>query len=180
MSNAVASRYAKALLELSKENNALDAVEQSAQEFRAMMETSPELVDMLESPILSRKAQSDSMAAVAQAAGFHKIFSNTLALMAEKRRLNIVSDVLNAFDDMLRLERNEEKVEVISAVALTDEQQQKIAKAAETKLGKKVLLTSSIDESLIGGLVIKIGSTMIDSSLKGKLSQLHNAMKEVG
>ena len=108
------------------------------------------------------------------------LMSNTLARMANKRRLFVLPQLLSALADMIATEKGEVTAEVTAARALTAAQSKKLAETLKASVGKTVKLKTTVDESLIGGLVVKLGSTMIDTSVKAKLAALQNAMKEVG
>ena len=106
--------------------------------------------------------------------------SNTLALMASKRRLFALPQLITSLRAMIADHRGEVTADVTAAKALTKAQQDKLAKTLKAKVGKDVKINMAVDESLIGGLVVKVGSRMIDTSIRSKLNSLQNAMKEVG
>ncbi len=106
--------------------------------------------------------------------------ANTLALMAEKRRLLQLPQLVAKLLDLIAAEKGEMTAEVTAARALTAAQSKKLAETLKARVGKTVKLKTTVDETLIGGLVVKLGSTMIDTSVKAKLAALQNAMKEVG
>jgi F-type H+-transporting ATPase subunit delta len=108
------------------------------------------------------------------------IATNTLQVMAQKRRLFVLPMVLRAVRAQIAESRGEMTAEVVSAKALTKTQADKLAKALSASVGKKINLNATVDESLIGGLIVKVGSKMIDSSIRSKLNSLQNTMKEVG
>ena len=180
LSNAIGHRYAKALFDLSKEAKSLKAVESQVEELSALVASDASFADFLQSPLVGREEQSAVMAAISKKAKFAPELANTLALMADKRRLPVVGQMAEAFKVLAAEERSELVADVTSAVKLSAAQSKALAETLKAKMGKSVTLNTTIDESLIGGLVVKMGSTMIDSSVKGKLSKLHNAMKEVG
>ena len=106
--------------------------------------------------------------------------ANTLGLMAQKRRLFVLPQLLGALRDLIAEDKGEVTAEVTAAKAMTKAQQDKLAKALKATTGKDVIIQLAVDETLIGGLVVKIGSRMIDTSVRAKLNALHNSMKEVG
>jgi len=108
------------------------------------------------------------------------IVSNTLALMASKRRLFVLPALIAQLRGLIAEEKGEVTAEVISAKAITKTQADKLAKAIKSRIGKDVKIDATVDESLIGGLVVKVGSQMIDTSIRSKLNSLSNVMKEVG
>ena len=180
MSNAIGHRYAKALFELSKDAKSLKSVEKQVDDLLAIIQSDTSFFEFLKSPLVGHKEQSAVMAAISKKAKFEQELTNTLALMADKRRLPVVSHMIEAFKVLAAEERNEIVAEVTSAAKLSAAQSKTLAASLKAKMGKSVTLQTTIDESLIGGLVVKMGSIMIDSSVKGRLSKLHNAMKEVG
>ena len=120
------------------------------------------------------------MAAIATKMKLSATFSNALALMADKRRLFVLPHLLAALNTMIADEKGEVTADVTAAQALSAAQSEALAKSLQQRIGKTVKLNVSVDESLIGGLVVKVGSKMIDTSIRAKLDQLQNAMKEVG
>ena len=106
--------------------------------------------------------------------------ANTLALMAQNRRLFVLPQLVSSLRDIIAAEKGEVTAEVTSAKALTKTQADKLAKTLKASTGKTVTLNTTVDESLIGGLIVKVGSRMVDTSIRAKLNSLQNAMKEVG
>ena len=180
ISASIAARYAQALFDISKEEGALDALEADAGSLQAALDESPELRDLIASPVYSRDEQGAAITAVAGKLGVGAMFANTLALMASKRRLFALPALLSALSDMIAAEKGEVTAEVASAKPLTAKQEAKLVKTLQARVGKDVKLNKTVDESLIGGLVVKVGSKMIDSSIASKLANLQNSMKEVG
>ena len=180
ISSGIAARYATALFELAKEEKALKALEADADALAAALAASPDFAAMIASPVVSRDEQAAAVAAIAKKMKLSALTANTLALMAAKRRLfvlpHLVADVLTR----IATEKGEVTAEVTSAAALTADQAKKLAATLKARVGKDVKLKTAVDETLIGGLVVKLGSTMIDTSVKSKLAALQNAMKEVG
>ena len=120
------------------------------------------------------------MAAIAAKMGLSPLMTNTIALMASKRRLFVLPQLVANLRARLADARGEMTAEVTSATKLTAAQAKKLADTLKVKVGKDVKLHTTVDDSLIGGLIVKLGSTMIDTSVKAKLAALQNAMKEVG
>jgi len=141
---------------------------------------SPELREMIGSPVLPRADQTRAMAAVAERMGLSTLVANTLALMGEKRRLFVVPQLLADLRARIAEEKGEVTAEVTSATKLSAAQAKELAAVLKERVGKTVKLKANVDESLIGGLVVKVGSKMIDTSIRAKLASLQNAMKEVG
>ncbi len=180
ISSGIAARYAAALFELSKEAKGLKALESDAEALGAALAESADLRDLIASPLYSREVQAKAIDAVAEKMGLSELTRNTLALMAAKRRLFVLPQLVRALVEMIAEEKGEVTAEVASAKALTKAQSDALAKTLKERFGKTVKLKSSVDESLIGGLVVKVGSKMIDTSIRSKLASLQNAMKEVG
>nr|WP_233092698.1 F0F1 ATP synthase subunit delta [Paracoccus sp. IB05] len=180
ISQGIAARYATALFDLAKEGGALKAVEADAAALTDALAVSPDLGAMIASPVVSREEQANAIAAVAKAMKLDALTANTLGLMADKRRLFVLPQFLTVLRAQIAKEKGEVTAEVTSAVALTTEQVTKLTATLKAKVGKTVKLNATVDESLIGGLIVKLGSTMIDTSVKSKLASLQNAMKEVG
>ncbi len=180
VSTGIAARYASALFDLAKEAGALKALEADADALKAALAASPDLAAMIASPVISRTEQAAAMAAVAAKMGLNALTANTLALMADKRRLFTLPQFLTELSARIADEKGEVTAEVTSATALSAAQAKKLAETLKAKVGKTVKLNTTVDESLIGGLIVRLGSTMIDTSVKAKLAGLQNAMKEVG
>lgn len=180
ISLGIAGRYAQALFEIAKEENGLKALEADADALGAALAASPELSEMIASPVVARDDQARAMAAVAAKMGLSVTTANTIALMASKRRLFVLPQLVADLKARIATEKGEVTAEVTSASALSADQAAKLAASLKAKVGKDVKLNTTVDESLIGGLIVKLGSTMIDTSVKAKLAALQNAMKEVG
>ena len=180
VSTGIAARYASALFDLAKDAKALKALEADTDALSAALAVSPALADMIASPVISRAEQSAAMAAIAAKMGLNTLTANTLALMADKRRLFVLPQLLAQLSALIADEKGEITADVTSATKLTAAQAKKLAETLKAKVGKTVKLNATVDESLIGGLIVKLGSTMIDTSVKARLAALQNAMKEVG
>ncbi len=145
-----------------------------------MIEESAELRRLLRSPVLSRAEQSRAMAAVQEQAGVGSLLRRFVAVVAENRRLFALADMIEAYLAELARRRGEITATVTSAVPLSEAQTATLTDALKRAMGAKVAVELKTDSSLIGGLVVKVGSRMIDSSLKSKLQRLQLAMKGVG
>ena len=178
ISSGIATRYATAVFELSKDAQGLQALESDINALSAALEGSEDLRDLIHSPLYSRDQQGNAIAAVAQKMKLSDTMSNTLALMASKRRLFVVPQMIGALREMLAEEKGEVTADVVSAKALTKAQSDKLAKTLKASIGSDVNINATVDESLIGGLVVKVGSKMIDTSIRSKLAALQNTMKE--
>ncbi|MGR3503137.1 F0F1 ATP synthase subunit delta [Pseudaestuariivita sp.] len=180
ISSGIAERYATAVFEIARDNDNLGKLESSVDDLGAALDTSEELRDMIGSPVLTREAQGQAITAVAKAVGVSPVMQNVLGLMAEKRRLFVLPHMLAHLDAMIAAHKGEVTAEVTSAQALSAAQSKKLAETLKARFGQDVNIKATVDESLIGGLVVKVGSKMIDTSVRAKLNALQNAMKEVG
>lgn len=180
ISLGIAARYAGAMFDLAAESGALQALEADVDALEAALAASADLREVIASPVLSREDQGRAIAAVAAKLNFSELTANTLALMATKRRLFSLPQLVQDLRARIAEAKGEVTAEVTSAVALTAEQAEALAQTLKATVGKTVKLNTTVDESLIGGLVVKVGSKMIDTSIRSKLNSLQNAMKEVG
>ncbi len=173
-------RYATALFELARDEKALDEVEAALGGFRDMLDESEDLMRLVRSPVFSADEQSRAITAVLDKAGIAGLAANFIKLATQNRRLFAVRDMIGAFQQLLANERGEVTAEVSSAHKLTAAQIKSLKAALKSSVGRDVQLDSTVDPELLGGLVVKVGSRMIDSSLRTKLNNLKHAMKEVG
>ncbi|KAB7610457.1 F0F1 ATP synthase subunit delta [Amylibacter sp. SFDW26] len=180
ISSGIAARYATAVFELAKDAKKLPAVEKDFDALAAALEDSDALRDLTSSPVYTREDAASAIAVIAKKMKLSKDVSSTLGLMAEKRRLFVLPSLITTVKAMIAEEKGEVTADVTAAKALTKAQQDKLAKTLKATVGKDVNVNVSVDETLIGGLIVKVGSKMIDSSIRSKLSNLQNAMKEVG
>ena len=176
----IAGRYATAVFDLAKEGGSLATLEADVSALGAALKESAEFRDLLSSPVYSREEQARSIAAIVAKMGLSQLAGNTLALMSAKRRLFVLPQLLAALQAMIAEEKGEVTAEVTAAAALTKAQSDKLAASLKKTVGKTVKLNTTVDENLIGGLIVQVGSKMIDTSIRSKLASLQNAMKEVG
>ncbi len=179
ISAGIASRYARALFDLAKETKKLKALETDVSILGELL-SSDDFTAMINSPLVSRDAQETAVAAIAKKAKLSALTGNTLGLMAQKGRLFVVPAVANELAALIAEEKGEVTAEVTAAKALTKAQSDKLAKTLKATVGKDVKINTTVDESIIGGLIVKVGSKMIDTSISSKLNALQNSMKEVG
>ena len=180
MSQSIAGRYAQAVFDIVKDDGGLDDLARQTDDLIAALDDSDDLRNLIASPIYTRDQQSRAIAALADKMGLSKTLSNTLKLMAQNRRLFVLPQVLVELRNQLAAQRGEVTADVTSAKALTKDQTEKLVKTLSANVGKTVTLNATVDESLIGGMIVKLGSQMVDSSVRSKLASLQNAMKEVG
>jgi F-type H+-transporting ATPase subunit delta len=173
----VGGRYARALFDLADEGRALDRVAQDLAQLQAMIAESADLRRLLQSPLFSREEQGKAVAAVAERAGFADITRRFLGLVAQNRRLFALPDMVRAFRSLLARRRGETSASVTSAVPLGDAQVQALRAALKQITGADVQLDVAVDPELLGGLVVRMGSRMLDSSLRTKLQRLQIVLK---
>ena len=175
--SGLAGRYAVALFELAQEQDALDAVAGDLHTLRDLLAGSADLERLIRSPVLSREEQARAITAVGERAGFAPLTLQFLGLLAHKRRLFALPDVIAAYDAMLAEHRGEVGAEVVSAVPLSPEQLESVERQLTAAVGQTVKLSTAVDPNLLGGLVVRVGSRMIDASIRTKLHQLELALK---
>lgn len=180
ISLGIASRYAQALFELAKDEGGLAALEKDTDQLSEALALSAPLRDVIASPMIAREEQSAAIAAIAARMGVSTLMANTLALMASKRRLFVLPQLLVNLRARIAEAKGEVTADVVAAALLSLEQAAALSARLKVSAGKSVKLNITVDESLIGGLIVKLGSTMIDTSIRSKLAALQNKMKEVG
>ena len=178
--SSVADRYARSLYELAAEAGSVEAVEAALTAFEALIGKSGDLKRLIESPVFSADEQSAALDAIVAKAGLEPLAANFLRVVARNRRLFALPAIIRAFGAIAARERGEVSAEVTSAAALNATQQKALKAALKQVAGKDVTLSVTVDPSILGGLVVTMGSRQIDSSLKTKLSSLKLALKEVG
>ncbi len=178
--SSAAGRYATALFELASETDALAQTEQDMEALGQALEASDDLRTLLTTPIYTRDEQGRAMASVTEAMDLSALVRNVVGLMASKRRLFVLGDMIGIFAKLMAEHRGEVTAEVTAARALSDAQQTALVSTLKAAIGREVKLNVAVDEEIIGGLVVRVGSKMIDTSIRSKLASLQNAMREVG
>jgi F-type H+-transporting ATPase subunit delta len=178
--SGLAERYAAALFELADERHELDTVANDVRELRAMLHGSADLMRLVRSPVLSRDEQGKAMAALAADAKLSKLTADFIAVVARNRRLFAVPAMIEAYLDTLAARRGEVTAEVVAAQQLTKAQEDALAEQLRRAVGSRVTVDVRVDPSLLGGMVVKIGSRMVDGSLKGQLQRLQLSMRGLG
>ena len=178
--SGVAARYASALYDLADEKGAIDAVAADLVALKKMIDDSDDFRRFLKSPVISRGEQSKAIAAIAGQAQFSPWSQKFLGLLAGNRRLFALDGIITGFRQILAERRGEATAQVTSAVPLSDSQTASLIEALKKSVGRKIDIVSKVDPSILGGLIVKVGSRMVDSSLKSKLQRLKLAMKGVG
>jgi F-type H+-transporting ATPase subunit delta len=180
ISTGIAERYATAVFDLALEGKKLKALETDVAALEGAMADSADFRTLLTSPLYSRDQQEVAIAAIAKKMKLSPTTANTLQLLASKRRLFVLPQLAAVLRERLAEERGEVTAEVTTAKALTKGQAEKLAATLKAQVGKAVTIKETVDASIIGGLIVKVGSKMIDTSIKSKLNALQNTMKEVG
>ena len=170
-------RYATALFELAQEAKGLDQVGGDLDTFARMMDESEDLVRLVRSPVFAAHDQIRALDALFAKAGIKSLAANFICLAARNRRLFAIADMIDAFRALLAAQRGEISAEVTSADKLSAQQVSRLKAELKAAVGRDVLLTQKVDAAILGGLIVKVGSRMIDSSLATKLNTLKVAMK---
>ena len=176
--SGVAGRYATALFDLARESNAIDAVMADLNRFDALIGESADLLRLVRSPVFSADEQIGALSAVLQRAGIGGLTERFLKLVTTNRRLFAVRDMVRAFRALVADHKGEATAEVTVAEQLKDEHVAALRAALKAVSGKDVDLAVKIDPAILGGLVVKVGSRMVDTSLRTKLNAIRHAMKE--
>ena len=174
--SGVAGRYATALFELGLEQKALDQIEADLNRFGEALDAVEDLQRLVKSPMFSAEEQGRALAAILDELKIEGLTKNFLLLVSKNRRLFASQDMIRAFRALLATHRGEMSATVTAASKLTDTQITALKQALKAALGKDVMLDQRVDPSLIGGLMVKVGSRMIDTSLRTKLTSLKHAM----
>jgi F-type H+-transporting ATPase subunit delta len=178
--SGLAERYAAALFELADERHALDEAAGDLRELRAMLGASADLGRLVRSPVLSRADQGKAMAALAENAKLSKLTADFIAIVARNRRLFAVPAMIEAYLAKLAERRGEVTAEITAAQSLTEAQQGVLTEQLRRVVGSRVAIDVRVDPSLLGGMIVKIGSRMVDGSIKGQLQRLQLSMKGLG
>ena len=178
--SGVSGRYATALFELARDEKSIDAVLLDLDNFNALLDDSADLRRLVRSPVFSADMQVKALSIVLDRAGITGISANFLKVLTANRRLFAVADVIRAFRALVARFKGEVGAEVTVAEPLSDKNLDALKDALQAVSGKDVTLNVKVDPSIIGGLVLKLGSRMVDSSLRTKLNSIKHAMKEAG
>ena len=178
--SGVSGRYATALFDLARDQNVVDAVKADLDNFEVLLNESADLKRLVRSPVFSADSQSRALVAVLEKAGISGISANLLKVLTANRRLFAVADVIRAYRALVAKYKGEASADVTVAEPLSDKNLDALKAALKSVTGKDVALNVKVDPSIIGGLVVKLGSRMVDSSLRTKLNSIKHAMKEAG
>jgi F-type H+-transporting ATPase subunit delta len=174
----MAARYATALFDLASEANAIEPVKADLDRFDALLAESADLTRLVRSPVFSVEEQLQALAAVLDRAGISGLAANFVKLAASNRRLFAVRDMIKAYRELVARHKGEATAEVTVAEPLKDQHVEALRAALKAVTGKDVDLDVKVDPAILGGLVVKLGSRMVDSSLRTKLNAMKHAMKE--
>ncbi len=174
---SLAGRYALALFELARESNLIDGVGASLAALRDALAQSPDFRALVTNPLIGREAAARAADAVATQIGIDGTTRNFLAVLAGNRRLSQLGAVIRAYETLVSGHRGEVRAEVTAARALSKTQATALARQLKARVGRDVTLDLRVDPAIMGGLVVKMGSQMIDSSIRTRLNTLAQAMK---
>tara|TARA_R100000365_G_C2739568_1_gene68345 strand:+ start:334 stop:894 length:561 start_codon:yes stop_codon:yes gene_type:complete len=178
--SGVADRYAQSLFELARDNGAVETVESELVAFQGLIDESADFRRLVESPAFTSGEQLRAIDAVMSSVQPSELTGNFLRVVAANRRLFAFPGMVRGFRKMAAEHRGEIAAEVTSAHPLTDEQRSQLAEAVGSYAGKTVTMRESVDPAILGGLIVRIGSRQVDTSLRTKLNSLKLALKEVG
>lgn len=178
--SGVAERYAQSLFELARDDGSIETTESELKEFQALIDQSADFRRLVESPAFTSDDQLRSISAIVAEVKPSPLVGNFLKVVAANRRLFALSSIIRGFRQMAAAHRGEVEAEVVTANPLNEEQRRDLAAALGEYSGKTVSLRESVDPAILGGLVVRIGSRQIDTSLRSKLNSLKLSLKEVG
>lgn len=178
--SGVPGRYATALFELASEAGSVDQTGTDLTSIGQMLDTSPDLTRLVRSPVFSSDEQWQALSAVLDKAGISGLVVNFVGLVSKNRRLFALRDMITAYAKLVAHAKGEVAAEVTSAEKLSAAQVKKLKAALKEQVGRDVQMEEKVDPGILGGLIVKVGSRMVDSSLRTKLNSLKTRMKEVG
>lgn len=176
--SGMAGRYANALFDLARETNAIDAVKADLERFDTLVAENPDLNRLVRSPVFSAAEQLQALSVLLDRAGIGGLTAKFIKLITANRRLFAVRDMVRAYRKLVAEHKGEATAEVTVAEQLKDEHLSALRAALKSVSGKNVDLDIKVDPTIIGGLVVKLGSRMVDTSLRSKLNAIKHAMKE--
>ena len=177
--SGLAERYAAALFDLADERRMLDEVATNLRDLRTMLQASGDFLRLIRSPVVSRGQQAKAIGMLAERAGLSPLVRDFLAVVARNRRLFAVPVMIESFLAKLAARRGEVTAEVLAAQSLSEAQLAALNEQLRRSIGSRVTVDVRVDPGLIGGLVVKLGSRMVDGSIKSKLQRLQLAMKSI-
>jgi F-type H+-transporting ATPase subunit delta len=173
----LAGRYASALFDLAIDQKSLDTVESSLETLKAALAESDDFRQLIQSPLVSRDDAAKAVAAVGTSLGIDKTTNDFLGVLANNRRLGQLPAMIRAFEQLASDYRGEVKAEVTSAHSLDDAQVEQIKAQLKSRAGREIKISTKVDPDILGGLIVRMGSQMIDGSLRTRLNSLATAMK---
>jgi len=174
---SLAGRYASALLDLARDERQIDAVSRSLDALASALVDSKDFGELVQSPLVSREEAGKALAALATELALDPITSNFLGVLAKNGRKGELRSIIRAFRRLAAEHRGETTAEIVTAYPLKDDQVAALKSQLRTRAGRDVNLDTSVDPNILGGIVVKLGSQMIDSSIRTKLNRLASAMK---
>ena len=174
---SLAGRYAMALFELARDERQLETVGASLDALKRALAESEDLRTLVSSPLVSRGESERAAAATAEAIGLDPLTSNFVGVLARNRRLSQLRNVIRAFEMLSARHRGEVTAEVVSAHPLSDDQVAALKSNLKDRTGRDIAVDLAVEPSILGGLVVKVGSQMIDGSIRTRLNTLAHAMK---
>jgi F-type H+-transporting ATPase subunit delta len=174
--NVVAVRYATALLDMAEEAKSIESVEKDLLELEKMILASEDLQSLLQNPLIGQEKQEKALSAIADKAKFNKLTKNFLGVLAQNRRLSAALGIVGAVRKELYKRRGEVEAKVQTAYALSASQTKTLQQELSKVMGSNVTLEVEVDKDLLGGMIVTVGSTMIDDSVRRKLEKLGRAM----
>ena len=177
-STETSERYSRALFEVANEENELDKIENDIKNFQSLLKSSQEILNFIKNPTQSINTQNSVIVLLADKLGFSKNLKNFFLLLVEKRRIFFIQKISENFLKLCSLKRGEVKASLISSKELSNAELDKISKELSTSMGSSIIFDYKVDEKLIGGLKLQLGSFMIDTSIKNKLKKYEQAMLE--
>jgi F-type H+-transporting ATPase subunit delta len=178
MSSVVATRYAAALIDLAHEQGKLDNTERDLRDMAAMIAASEDLRTLIRSPRAGKAGQERALAALAEKAKFDALTRNFIGVLVQNRRLNALEEIIRAFGHEISVRRGEVTVNVETAQDLTPAQARALAQSISKSVGREVTLNASVNPGIIGGMIVTVGSQMIDDSVARKLERLKGTMSK--
>lgn len=175
--NRIAARYVRALFDIARADNALEQVEKDMLTLGKALKTTPSFRHFLENPLLSRENQAQIMTAILNNVGAHKVTQQFMALLARRRRLQALPEIMAQFCQLVSRQRGEMKAELLAAAKLSPQEVALVSERLSKAYGKRIILDVREKPELLGGIVVNIGSLRLDGSLAGKLKRLQIGLK---
>lgn len=174
---SLAGRYALALFELARDGGQIDSVSDDLAKVQQSYKEVPAVRDLVSSPLVDRRAAARAVAGVAETLNLGALTTKFLGVLATNRRLGALTGMIRAFNSLVSAHKGETRAEVTTAYPLTEDQRAALAQQLRQRMGRDVALDVTVDPAIMGGLVVQIGSQMIDSSIRTRLNTLAQAMK---